>query len=95
MCARNNYSSKLMNNATLVRATITEIIEKNKEYSERLKNVFKCIGKSGNEKICILWDRSNIDKGDEVQMLGRFKDEIFLVWSIQIIKKKEKEHECQ
>lgn len=87
---RKKKTSKFIDEAILVNTTITEIIEKNKEYSYRFKNVFKCASKTGIDKMCILWGRSNIDVGDEVQMQGRFKDDVFLAWSIQILKKEQK-----
>lgn len=87
---RKKKTSKFIDEAILVKATVTEIIEKNKEYSHRIKNVFKCASQTGIDKMCILWGRSNIDVGDEVQMQGRFKDDVFLAWSIQILKKEQK-----
>lgn len=87
MRRKKKKTSKFIDEAILVKATVTEVIEKNKEYSHRLKNVFKCASQTGIDRMCILWGRSNIDAGDEVQMQGRFKDDVFLAWSIQITKK--------
>ena len=86
MRRKKKKTSKFIDKAILVKATVTEII-KNKEYSHHLKNVFKCASQTGIDRMCILWGRSNIDAGDEVQMQGRFKDDVFLAWSIQITKK--------
>ena len=94
MRRKNKYTSKLVDEAILVNATITEIIEKNREYSHRFKNVFKCASQTGIDKMCILWGRSNIDVVDDVQMKGRLKDDVFLAWSI-IITKKGHVYECK
>lgn len=84
---RKKKTSKFIDEAILVKATVTEIIEKNKEYADQFKNVFKCASRTGIDKMCILWGRSNIDVGDEIQMKGRFKDDVFLAWSTIITKK--------
>lgn len=94
MRRKKKKTSKFIDEAILIKATVTEVIEKNKEYSHRLKNVFKCASQTGIDRMCILWERSNIDAGDEVQMQGRFKDDVFLAWSIQITKKGTK-NECK
>lgn len=93
MSRKKKKTSKFIDEAILVKATVTEIIEKNKEYSHRFKNVFKCASQTGIDRMCILWGRSNIDVGDEVQMKGRFKDDVFLAWSAVIRKNKEKQNE--
>ena len=33
--------------------------------------------------MCIAWGRTKIKEGDRVELKGRPKDKIFLVWSIQ------------
>ena len=89
---RKKTVSKYENDAVLVSVTVTEIIEQNKEYENgKLKNVFKAVSKSGNERMCIQWGRSLISVGCEVQMKGRIKDDVFLVWSAMIVKNPNKE----
>lgn len=95
MSRKKKKTSKFIDKAILVKATVTEIIEKNKEYSHQIKNVFKCASQTGVDRMCILWGRSNIDIGDEVQMKGRFIDDVFLAWSVLITKNKEKQYECK
>ena len=81
--------SKYATEAVIIETTITEVIEKNKIYSEKIKNVFKCSSSTGTDKTCIIWGRRNLDVGDKIQMQGRIKDDIFLAWSLIIIKKGE------
>ena len=83
--------AKCTHNILLIDTVITEILELNKEYAERIKNVFKCASSTGEDRLCVLWGRSNISVGDRVQMKGRMKDDIFLAWSLIIMKKAKKE----
>lgn len=85
---RRKKKSKYEQDALLITSEVIEIIENNKQYpNEKIKNVFKCASRDGNGKTCIYWGISNIATGDEISMTGRYKDEVFLVWSLQIIKK--------
>ncbi|MBR5202821.1 MAG: hypothetical protein IKW45_06110 [Clostridia bacterium] len=87
--------SKYEDQAILIHSVVTEIIERNKEYSDsRIKNVFRCKSSVIPEgRMCILWGRSAIEVGDEVQMKGRMIDncgkEVFLVWSMMFIRRGE------
>ena len=84
---KRNRISKYTDEAVLIETTITEVLEHNKEYSERIKNVFKCASRIGEDRLCILWGRSNISAGDKIQMKGRIKDDVFLAWDLMILKK--------
>ena len=85
----NIRQSKFADSGLLIETVITEIIESNKEYAEKIKNVFKCESRSGEAQLCILWGHSSISVGDRVQMRGRMKDDVFLAWSLNILKKGE------
>lgn len=39
--------------------------------------------------LCVLWERTIAQAGDTVVMKGRFKDNIFLAWSMMIKKRSE------
>lgn len=86
--------SKYEDQAVLIQSVVIEILEHNKEYDGRLKNVFKCkSSKYPDGRLCILWGRSTIEVGCEVQMKGRIVDncgkEVFLAWSLMITKRAE------
>lgn len=58
------------------------------EYSETsVKTIFDCESTSGIPQKCIHWGRVNISKGDEVQLIGRFKNEVFIAWGVMITAK--------
>lgn len=89
-------TSKFLEDAVLVRTTITEIIESNKPYGDRYKNVFKCSSQKNPEgRMCVLWGKYNLEVGYEIEMKGRNVEQagnnIFLAWSIQIINTHDKE----
>lgn len=84
-------TSKFLENAVIVRTSIIEIIEKNKPYGNRYKNVFRCSSeKNPNGRICVLWGKFNLEIGYEIEMKGRnieqSGDSIFLAWGINILK---------
>lgn len=95
MRKRKKYVSKFEDSALLVSSKIIEIVESNKEYptKDKVKNVFKCATSSDYDpKMCVYWGRLKISVGDEIQMKGRFKDNVFLVWGLLITKKAENEN---
>lgn len=90
-------ASKFLENAVIVRTTITEIIERNKPFGDRFKNVFKCSSQKKPEgRMCVLWGKYNLEVGYEIEMKGRNVEQngnsIFLAWSIQIINTHNKEN---
>ena len=34
--------------------------------------------------MCVAWGKTSIKEGDGVELKGRYKDGVFIVWSIQI-----------
>ena len=52
-----------------------------KEINEKFKTVFYCkSNKLSNGRMCVIWGRTTFNIGDEINMKGRLKDEVFLVW---------------
>ena len=47
---RRKKVAKCTHNILLIDTVITEILELNKEYAERIKNVFKCASSTGEDK---------------------------------------------
>lgn len=86
--------SKYEKDAVLVSATVNKIDFINLEVNGKLKTVFYCPSYICPEgRMCIAWGRTNIQIGDEIQMKGRFVDDVFLVWSLMISKRKEQQAE--
>lgn len=60
---------------------ITEIELQNQIYKDKLKTVFYCAGPSKPEGImCVAWERTTFNVGDEIDLTGRIKDGVFIVW---------------
>lgn len=82
------YKSKWEEETYLFEAKILRFEEHNLIQNEKWKNVFYCeSSKCPEGRLCILWGRTVAEEGDTVAMKGRFKDEVFLVWSMNITKK--------
>ena len=81
--------SKYENDAVIVTAKISKIDCLNVEAGNgKYKTVFYCPSYYAPEgRMCVYWKYTGIKEGDEVYMQGRFSDGIFLVWSLQILKK--------
>ena len=64
-------------------------IEKIEKYGDKIKHIFQCVG-TDKEQTCIYWAGSEIDlyKADEIRVKGRFNNNVFLCWSLLILKKK-------
>ena len=61
---------------------IIKIEIQNQEINDKFKTVFYCESKKNPEGImCVIWGRTTFKTGDEINMTGRFKDGVFLVWS--------------
>ena len=85
---RKRQMSKYKNDAMIGTGTIDRIDFINFKVGDKLKTVFYVKTYYAPEgRMCILWGPSNIQIGDEVSMKGRFSDGVFLVWSLQILKK--------
>lgn len=98
---KKEYVSKFADEYFWVTTTVTEIIERNKEFEKgdkfRVKNVFKCASsqEGAPDRMCIYWSRCCVEVGDTVQMQGRVENGVFLVRTskkrnyLLVIKKKE------
>jgi len=77
--------------ASIVNATVCKIDFLNQEINGKPKSVFYCPSYEKPEgRMCVLWDYTTIDVGDEIKMKGRFNGDVFLVWDLQILKKGKK-----
>ena len=91
--ARKKIFSKFADDASLIDTKILEIEESNIEYYDsktnkyRFKSVFYCESTSGQPRMCVFWDKTSVQIGDEVQLKGRLKDDIFLVWELIIMRR--------
>ena len=73
-------------NSVFASTRIIDIKEHNKECSNgSFKNVFTAM-LNGEEKTCVLWERSCMEKGDLIDMKGIFKDNIFICYSAMVRK---------
>lgn len=73
--------SKYEKDAIRVISTITEIELQNQEVNGKWKTVFYCKSNSNPKgRMCIIWGRTTFKVGDEINMTGRLKDDVFLVW---------------
>ena len=91
--ARKQFVSKFADEAALIEyATVLKFEEQNKHYGQKIKTVFYCkTPKMDKELMCVAWGETYISVGDVVNIKGRMKDDVFLVWGMMIIKKKEAE----
>lgn len=70
---------------------ILKIEEQNTEINNKMKTVFFIESATKPEgRMCITWGRTNFQTGDVVDMKGRIKDDIFLVWSLMFKRIEEK-----
>lgn len=85
-------TSKYEDEAVLLHSVVTEVLEKNAEYpNDRIKNVFRVKSKNPEGRLCVLWGRSCVEVGCEIQAKGRIVNngdkEVFLCWSALIMKR--------
>lgn len=75
--------SKYEKDAFIATGIVTEIIMKNEEINGKRKTVFKVPSMYCPEgRICVYWEMTGVEVGDEVTMKGRFNGDVFLVWSM-------------
>lgn len=73
--------SKYEKDAIRIISTIQDIEIQNQEINGKFKTVFYCkSNKLSNGRMCVIWGRTTFNIGDEINMKGRLKDEVFLVW---------------
>ena len=89
---RKRFISKYENEATyIVGKKVVKIEEQNTVIGDKLKTVFYCESINKPEgRMCIAWGKTNFEVGDIVDMKGRIKDDIFLVWTLMFRKNREK-----
>lgn len=70
----------------------TEVIKielQNEFINEKYKTVFYCKSdKCPEGRMCVAWGKTRIVEGSKIEMDGRFKDGIFLVWNMTITNNK-------
>lgn len=70
----------------------TEVIKielQNEIINEKFKTVFYCKSDTNPEgRMCVAWGKTRIIEGSKIEMDGRFKDDIFLVWNMTITNNK-------
>ena len=87
------YVSRFADERTIVDTKVLKIEEQNIPYFDKEKNmnifksIFYCESPIGEPRMCVSWAKSNIQVGDTVQLSGRLKDEVFLVWSVIIMQR--------
>lgn len=82
--------SKYEEQALNAEGKIIKIDYKNQIVGEKYKTVFYVPSLLCPEgRRCVTWGHTNINVGDYVELKGRFNDDIFLCWSIKIIRKSE------
>jgi hypothetical protein len=85
---RKGYKKRAANSygkweAEVVQGTskIIKIEIQNQEINDKFKTVFYCESKKNPEgMMCVVWERTTFKAGDEIDMTGRIKDGVFLVW---------------
>lgn len=83
---KNNHYMTYDKNAILYKGKILDIKEHNKECENgTFKNVFT-VSINGQEKTCVLFERSCMEKGDLIDIKGRIKDDVFVCYSAMVMK---------
>ena len=82
--------SKYEAEAVIIKNTVSKIEYQNLPVGDRYKTIFYVPSYLCPEgRMCVFWQRNNINVGDEIAMKGRFSDGVFLVWSLQVYKRAE------
>lgn len=80
---KQRYVSKYADEAVyVIGKKVLKIEEQNLEVNDKMKTVFYCESSKPEGRMCIAWGRTNFKVGDVVDMKGRVKDDVFLVWSL-------------
>lgn len=74
---------------------VTEILEKNKCYGDKIKNAFKCESSVGEPRTCIYWERLTdiLQVGSRVSLKGRIQGNAFLCIKVTVYPDKKQEVE--
>lgn len=86
--------SKYESEKVHISSTVTKIEEQNVLVNDKYKTVFFCESQTKPEgRMCIAWGKTRIIVGSKVELDGRFKDDVFLVWKMIITNQKALEFE--
>lgn len=85
--ARKKYISNPALSPFIVETAVINIIELNNVVNGKYKTVFECESKNEKPRMCVYWERSSLAVGDTVKLTGRLKNDVFLVWKMQITRK--------
>lgn len=86
--------SKYESEKVHITSTVIKIEEQNVLVNDKYKTVFYCESQSNPEgRMCIAWGKTRIIVGSKVELDGRFKDDVFLVWKMTITNQKALEFE--
>lgn len=78
--AINDYG-KYEDQVIRISSKIIKIEVQNQIFNNKFKTVFYCESTNKPEgRMCIVWDRTTFSEGDEIDMTGRMKEDVFLVW---------------
>lgn len=80
-----NKYKEILDSLVLVPTKVLRIEEQNTVINDKFKTVFYCQSVKKPEGVmCVAWGKTSIKEGDGVELKGRYKDGVFIVWSIQI-----------
>ena len=71
-------------------------IETNHFADEKYKMAIECVSPTGTNRMCILWGTGKVPEvyvGDTVNLTGRIKNNVFLIYTMKIIKSRENNSE--
>lgn len=81
----NKKYKEIIDSLVLVPTKVLRIEEQNTVINDKFKTVFYCQSvKTPEGVMCVAWGKTSIREGDGVELKGRHKDGVFIVWSIQI-----------
>lgn len=91
---KKKYTSKYEAEKVHISTTVIKIEEQNVLVNDKYKTVFYCESQNNPEgRMCIAWGKTRIIVGSNVELDGRFKDDVFLVWQMTITNGKALEFE--
>ena len=62
---------------------VVEVVEK-LFFTDKFKTVFKCESTQGEPRLCVVWNDSQIQAGDKVDMKGFLSGDTFIAKSVKI-----------
>ena len=84
--------------AYIIRGRVSKIEFQNRYFGKRMRTDFYCLKNSrtdfttpeGSKPIpqkCVIWQRTALSEGDELEMKGKFSKDVFYVYSFMVVKK--------